>query len=567
MKAKSYKKIVVLCATILTLFLFLIIFLKQKKSLQRQFSFFNQVITLNEKNVDFNTLTPLEYKVLKKFNSIPVEEYSFRYKEIAENNRVFLNSPIERDIGVYILKKLLASNRLDSQGKLFILNKLIVLISSSENIVDTIKLTIEYLNLAEDSKSNLDIMRAKLSLSSIFTSLGGYETSIDILNTMDITNQNFPEILRIKSSLYLYLSENYYFLKKYDLALETLTKIPRLENEPLEYKKNMDLLIEIFKARIYTGLNNKNLAKLSIEKSSLLIDSLKKFYFTDLKTLYMLTNENYNLKYDFENFKLSNIKDFIDKSNEYTDINLLKNAFSIEFEYYSKINDFNSYKDLNIKFDNFLNEINISNNKVFSLYLIKNLEIEYFTKENENLYKEIFFLIAAMLLILTFSYNRIDFLDNKSKIDDLTKIGNRLSFNTKTSSFKDNDYSMLLFDIDNFKNINDTYGHEFGDEVLSTIGKILKTIENKEITIYRVGGEEFAIIFNHLNKNFAIESCEYIRKSIENIHWINPITVTISGGFAISTKNIYAECDTRLYKAKNSGKNMIIYQTVDNGGF
>ena len=121
---------------------------------------------------------------------------------------------------------------------------------------------------------------------------------------------------------------------------------------------------------------------------------------------------------------------------------------------------------------------------------------------------------------------------------------------------------MLLFDIDNFKKINDTYGHEFGDEVLSTIGKILKTIENKEISIYRVGGEEFVIIFTHLNRTFATESCEYIRKSVENVHWKNPITVTISGGFSTAADNTYAQCDVRLYRAKSSGKNMIIYQDV-----
>ena len=124
---------------------------------------------------------------------------------------------------------------------------------------------------------------------------------------------------------------------------------------------------------------------------------------------------------------------------------------------------------------------------------------------------------------------------------------------------------MLLFDIDNFKKINDTYGHEFGDEVLSTIGKILKTIENREISIYRVGGEEFAIIFTHFNESFAMESCEYIRKSVENLHWKYPITVTISGGFAKSMENIYSECDKRLYKAKGSGKNMIIYQDINEG--
>lgn len=76
---------------------------------------------------------------------------------------------------------------------------------------------------------------------------------------------------------------------------------------------------------------------------------------------------------------------------------------------------------------------------------------------------------------------------------------------------------MLLFDIDNFKKLNDSYGHDFGDKVLSIVGKILKTIKNKEINIYRIGGEEFSIIFTNLNKKLCIDICKYVHKSIENI--------------------------------------------------
>ena len=174
-------------------------------------------------------------------------------------------------------------------------------------------------------------------------------------------------------------------------------------------------------------------------------------------------------------------------------------------------------------------------------------------------------LLISIFFILGVSYVQLQSLNRKSKLDALTNIGNRLAFNEKMSSLENESYSMLLFDVDNFKKINDTYGHNFGDEVLFTIGKILKEIENNEVTIYRVGGEEFTILFTHFNDIFTIERCEYIRKSVENIQWKYPITVTISGGFSKSTKNTYIECDKRLYKAKSSGKNMIIYQDINEG--
>lgn len=562
MKSKSYEILVTSFVILLIVSLVFFSIVKEKKTLD--LSVVNKITPINTP-LNIDKLTPLEKEVWDKFKKIPKNEYPRRYREIAENNRVLLNINSTENVGAYILKEVLKSGTLSPKDELYILNKLRVLDSSSGNIVNIIKLTMDYLNLAEDLNSEYDVIRAKISLSWIFTNLEGYDTAIKILNKIDIKSKNLPEALRIKASKNFYLAENYVFLKEYDKALKHLNEIPNLDSEPIEYQNNISILKTLLYSRIYTDLDKPKLAKENLARAHLLLSNLKKFYFIDIENFYFLSLESYNLKYDFKKFSPSALENFIESHKIHGDVFLLKIAYNLLFTYYFKIEDFNSYRRLSLDYDGYLNKITSANNQVFTLYLIENLEREHFAEENEALYKNMTILLISIFFILGVSYVQLQSLNRKSKLDALTNIGNRLAFNEKMSSLENESYSMLLFDIDNFKKINDTYGHNFGDEVLFTIGKILKEIENNEVTIYRVGGEEFTILFTHFNDIFTIERCEHIRKTVENIQWKYPITVTISGGFSKSTKNTYIECDKRLYKAKSSGKNMIIYQDINEG--
>lgn len=562
MKTKSYNTFIILSTCLLTLSLIFFTITGIKTIKQKKISFLQNINNSNN-NLNINTLSSLEKEVLNKFKKIPKNEYSHKYKEIAENNRPLLDLHLEENIGAYILKTLLNSNQLSPEQRLYILNKLRVIDSLSGNIVNTIKITIEYLNLAEELNSEYDIVRAKIGLSSIISSLGGYETAIILLENINLADKNFPLINRTKISYYFHLAENYYFIDNYKDAFKYLDKISNLlEGEPEDYKVNILLLKNLLKTQLYLKLNNSQEALNNLNLSKNLLDNLQKVYFSDLKIFYLLTLESYNLKYNFQNFNENNIKKFIETSQETGDAIFLKMAFDLLFEYYFESNDFIKYRKLDLMYISHLKKITNANNKFFTLYLVENLENEYISTENKKLYRHISIILLVSLIILIISFKRAQYLDKKTKIDALTNIGNRLAFNTKLKELKNKDYYMLLFDIDNFKRLNDTYGHDFGDEVLFTVGKILKTIENKEISIYRIGGEEFLIIFTNLNKNFCIDSCEYIRKSIENIKWKNPVTVTISGGFSQRSENTYIKCDSRLYKAKNSGKNLIIYQKI-----
>jgi two-component system cell cycle response regulator len=160
---------------------------------------------------------------------------------------------------------------------------------------------------------------------------------------------------------------------------------------------------------------------------------------------------------------------------------------------------------------------------------------------------------------------------NKAYIDILTGAFNRRFLEEKEHELflkyktLKKEVVILMFDIDDFKKVNDTYGHDVGDIVLSEIGEIVKNIIRDDDIFIRYGGEEFVIILEDVKLKDAIKIAEKIRKTIEeNIIQINDkkkIKVTVSIGISElrdEDKSLFdaiKRADEKLYKAKKSGKN------------
>ena len=129
--------------------------------------------------------------------------------------------------------------------------------------------------------------------------------------------------------------------------------------------------------------------------------------------------------------------------------------------------------------------------------------------------------------------------------------------------------SVILADMDDFKTINDTYGHDKGDEVLRMIGKILKSIARKEDVVARFGGEEFVVLFTNMASAEAVQKAEEIRSAVAsaNYPWADgEITVSIGvstyPGVQIEyEKELIQTADKAMYEAKASGKNKVIVCT------
>ncbi|NRA82931.1 MAG: diguanylate cyclase [Gammaproteobacteria bacterium] len=155
--------------------------------------------------------------------------------------------------------------------------------------------------------------------------------------------------------------------------------------------------------------------------------------------------------------------------------------------------------------------------------------------------------------------------------DYLTKLYNRrYFFNVAEKLFRsakidDTELTVALIDIDYFKKINDTYGHDSGDAVLVELSNLLNKTFNK-YTVARYGGEEFIIIIEGVSRVFCAQYFERFRDAVARTKFTIPdgvITVTISIGVGNSLKSdlleMISDADTALYKAKQMGRNMVAW--------
>ncbi|MCC6275517.1 MAG: GGDEF domain-containing protein [Leptospiraceae bacterium] len=155
--------------------------------------------------------------------------------------------------------------------------------------------------------------------------------------------------------------------------------------------------------------------------------------------------------------------------------------------------------------------------------------------------------------------------------DELTGIYNKRYFDIifekelKRGQRYGRPFSVFLFDLDNFKNYNDTYGHHEGDRVLKLVGSILSGIFRTEDSPFRIGGEEFLVILPELEvtsamfaaKRFTEELREKSEKTLKR-------KITVSGGITAypahgdNTGILFQKADKALYLAKSQGKNLIL---------
>ena len=170
--------------------------------------------------------------------------------------------------------------------------------------------------------------------------------------------------------------------------------------------------------------------------------------------------------------------------------------------------------------------------------------------------------------------------EEMSVIDPLTKLYNRRFFYTEVTAGLarakryTQSFSLLLMDLDHFKNVNDTHGHECGDEVLITVSKILTQFTREGDTLARFGGEEFVLALPETDSEGAVKLAERIRSTIEDNEWEcdgKTMRVSISIGISslihsdnganqdddIQISDILRQADRALYYVKQHGRNNV----------
>jgi diguanylate cyclase (GGDEF)-like protein len=188
-----------------------------------------------------------------------------------------------------------------------------------------------------------------------------------------------------------------------------------------------------------------------------------------------------------------------------------------------------------------------------------------------------FLSIIAMIIFIGFAITwmltgrLVATIYDSSLKDELTRLYNRRALEefapkevARAQRFE-HSLSVLLIDIDKFKQINDVYGHQAGDHVLRTIGRILRIETRKNDFSFRYGGEEFLVLLPETNKNQAKVVAEKLRNVIERTTMLPSNREFCTASFGVSEllanehwERLIERADRALYDAKNQGRNRVV---------
>ncbi|WP_417333598.1 diguanylate cyclase [Halarcobacter sp.] len=257
----------------------------------------------------------------------------------------------------------------------------------------------------------------------------------------------------------------------------------------------------------------------------------------------------------FEYFQVNDLEEFLVKHNSILDVfkrdnNLLnKDIFENSENWISKLSELNEI-DRTVKIENKDGE-----DRVFTI------NIDDYEQKGEH--------YVISFTDITELKEKSNLLEYQANHDQLTGLFNRQKFNEifkkeiKREKRYNNNLSLIIFDIDNFKNFNDDFGHNVGDEVLKIISKVLLENIREHDSVARWGGEEFLVLLPQTDELGAKNVAEKIRKAIESYKRDDiPRQITASFGVTRFKKDdnetsILKKADDALYKAKKEGKNRV----------
>ena len=197
--------------------------------------------------------------------------------------------------------------------------------------------------------------------------------------------------------------------------------------------------------------------------------------------------------------------------------------------------------------------------------------------------------IVAILLSMMLSFGISSSVDKtftvlniKAQVDQLTGIYNKRTFETKVDTLLKHAepeayFAMVLFDIDDFKSVNDTYGHASGDKVLANVGELLRKTFRSDDVLGRLGGDEFSVFMpikvdmseeEHLN--LINRKCTELCTAFNTHDFGIDMKISISAGVAVYPQNgnsfndLYKIADSALYASKKRGKNMYTIYEEEN---
>jgi len=169
----------------------------------------------------------------------------------------------------------------------------------------------------------------------------------------------------------------------------------------------------------------------------------------------------------------------------------------------------------------------------------------------------------AAVLLEAARLHDLAYTDTLTSLPNRRELEERLEFTAAAANELKQPLSVVFFDLDDFKSVNDAHGHAVGDDVLTQVGEVLQTLLRSEDTFGRWGGEEYLVVAPRTSHVRARELAERLRLGMEAHEFMHGIRVTASFGVATSegeadARTLLSQADERLYRAKHAGRNRVV---------
>lgn len=523
-----------------------------------------EVTDYEQQIMEFNRdCKPLECNVIASFNRLHKKEYAKNIKSIAESIRPILACKNGPKIGIAILNVAFESGGFTNDEKLYFLDKIATLKSKDNDLFGMIDPILRYIKIANETGDEFKIATGELSLALVISYFRGYEFSNKIIESIIYRGES-SGWFRLKNQAMVSLAENKLAQGKPQDALDALAFVDKNGTDYSEEDwRDYYIFTLALKSEAYIELEQFRQADdyLMMAKSELAKDKSRFLLGKDT----LISVVKFQLAFKQKNFsyieeRKQDLLTIADKENQNRYAKIVYNTL---FDYYHEANNITELYNTTNRYSKLMEKRQSKNYQLLILNKLKQSENDHLNNDNKKsmIFLKISFItliIISTLLLITIV--KIKYLNIENFTDPLTRCLNRRKFMIDYDKMMESDHGFLILDIDNFKAINDNFGHDVGDDVLSKIANVLKSTLGNEYQCYRIGGEEFVVIFDGRDKESAITLSEDIRQSIETLIWSNRMIVTISGGLSFSNmnKNTYTAADELLYKAKRGTKNIII---------
>ncbi|MCS7216021.1 MAG: diguanylate cyclase [Thermodesulfovibrio sp.] len=397
-----------------------------------------------------------------------------------------------------------------------------------------------------------------------------------------------------------YLSEQKYDLAELDNLLYKTEQIDSIRAQIFQKKINIFEVFSFYTGLIHDFVNYKSKLIKQIENKEVITLLFENFITFELREVfgqeralisYLVATKNQKGNEEIKNelYDIINAQNIIedlflklaDRENvDYYKNTVMKMNFEQIRQWYINQNSTNDLEQkwwdiatLRISYLNFILQKNVNKIMDISQHIKK--------KSQEKLFISSVQLVATFIITLLIILKFKNYIEKQIFHDILTELPNRrflkkhLPCILNQAERYSKPFSILILDIDDFKRINDTYGHDIGDILLQKLAKVIKRNLRKSDLPVRIGGEEFLIILPNTNIEDTVKVSDRIRKAFSEIEIeVNGeiVKTTLSGGIASYEKGLdfdtlYKRADIALYRAKSLGKNRIeVYELNSTGG-